>query len=344
VAARTYSQRVPEIYEDPGSGLNWSHDALRRASFYYPASEEPPDQGDVLYRHLVLARDAERARSRGELVTGDRLAESAELLAQRLDDQTRPANILIEETDGGFAQLPPLTLPAIAAWLYRTPAALNEEVVTQLLRPEALEDCHEVLERIINLDHAPQAIPSNSAANDNTLQASLDAGLERHQGKRLAGAQPTLYLHLLCRGYDPARLRVCERCQLVHPAARARTCKQCRKSPRRLEPKPWHVGVAVGARASSQAAATFLRNASVTVSHTLDRRPTQTIYIGRCVCGNQFQSTRANTRYCKECGSPRGRTARARANRTPPLTRGSSHMTVMPEQHPEGSPTRAPRR
>jgi hypothetical protein len=340
VTVRHRSQRIPEIYDDPGSGLNWSHDALQRALFYHPLRDETTEDKRVLDRHLALANDAERAKGRGDLVTADRLAERAELWGRQLDDQTRPANILIEDADGGCAQLPPLTLATIAAWLYGTPAALDSDVVAQLLQPSALEQCRDVLKRIVNLDHSTRAMPSSSGKNDDILSAALQLGLERHEGERLVGAQLTPYLHLLCRGYQPTRLRVCERCQLVHHAARARTCKQCRKSPRRLKPKPWHIGVAVGASASGRTAAIFRHNNSVMGSLTHDRRPPKTIYIGLCVCGNRFQSTRANTRHCKDCGSPRARAARARAKRVPALPRptsdrsvseASSRATVMPE-------------
>ncbi len=304
---------VPEVFHDSGRGLNWSHDALQRTLLYRRLRAESKQDLALLSQHLTLLLDAERAAQRGNLTSADRLTDRADRVARQLEDASEPANVLIEESRDVYAELPAPTVQAVAAWLYGTPATLDAKRLRELLPRAEHERCRQVLARIAGLDHQPEAIPLADRTIDPVLSSVLDEGLERHEGQYLRDTELTLYLHLLARGYQPNGGRVCERCQLVHRARRARACQRCRKSPPRHQPKPWHRSITIGTRIPTRAPVLIRHGNSLTASLTRDRNPPTTIYTGRCTCGDLFESTQANTRYCENCATPRARTARTRA-------------------------------
>lgn len=304
---------VPEVFHDSGSGLNWSHDALQRARLWRRLRAESKQDLALLSQHATLLLHAERAAQRVHLTSADRLTDSADRVARQLADAAEPANVLIEESRDVYAELPALKVQAVAAWLYGTPATLDAKRLRELLPRAEHERCRQVLARIAGLGHQREAIPLTDRTIDPVLLSVLDEGLERHEGQCLRDTELTLYLHLFARGYQPNGRRVCERCQLVvHQARRAGACQRCRKSPPRHQPKPWHRSITIGTRIPARAPVLIRHGNSLTVSLTRDRNPTETIYTGVCTCGNLFESTQANTRYCENCATPRARTARTR--------------------------------
>jgi Zn finger protein HypA/HybF involved in hydrogenase expression len=133
------------------------------------------------------------------------------------------------------------------------------------------------------------------------LQAFLDHGLARHEGRRLE-SEDRVWAHLAARGMEHPALRVCEQCTLVFRAPRARRCPDCRRRPVRIQLHPlerggWHGAYRVGPRFVGEE---FDR----TVNYTAICR----------VCDARFETTHPHRRLCRNCGGPSGRVRRHRGS------------------------------
>lgn len=150
------------------------------------------------------------------------------------------------------------------------------------------------------------------------LQHFLNEGLERNEGQMLEREEKT-WIHLAARGFQHPRLRVCEQCCVVFKAPKARRCPRCKLNPVRIRLYPvveggWHVDFRVGGMYSSG-------EFEGTVH-----------YLTVCsACGTRFQTTRSNSRHCRNCGSASGRVRRHRGG-------SRTGRQVFHFEHEDGAP------
>ena len=138
------------------------------------------------------------------------------------------------------------------------------------------------------------------------LRGEMRQGLEECLGQPVP--EESVYTGFVARRLEAKGLRACECCRLVfktRPNRPASRCPECQRNPPRYRVFPlaeggWHIWARVGPPPH----------------HYVDPdngRPRGVTYVGRCTeCGSQFSSERAQTRLCRNCGTPAARVRRLR--------------------------------
>ena len=256
----------------------------------------------------------------------ERLARDAAERMARLEDLSKPPSVLIWQPDGCMADLPAPDEAELDAWIFGG-LPIRPDEVRERVRGKRAEAVRKLYRSLVIWHRVERHCSGSREAEklrrdiDRTLTRTLTQGLENRLGQKLHPAEEHVFVYLTARGVKASGLRVCELCLLVFPAPRANQCPDCRHSPPRPSPRPWHDHVQLADRAAGRWQQTqWVTNddgtASFNFSITSSRGPRITTYRGTCIeCGEPFEATNAAWRYGERCGTPRGRVRRHRARR-----------------------------
>lgn len=307
----------------------WSHDALRHAQLWTRLKKGAGETN--LDRALTLAGEGDELERDQRHQSAGRAHAGAERLMRSTEDRTLPPSLLLPDTDGALIEIPRVTRPALATWLFRTPTGVADADLDALLTPAERHELDAAFQALARSHHAalaandmtlPQA--SRLAAADRVrgdrvlLGALLHAGLSGRLGQHLVGPEEWIFVHLTARRIPATGLRVCERCLLVFAGSRARQCRRCNRSPDRPRPYPWHTRIDLADHAprppSTLSVSQTPGGVKLVISASLARTPPKTTYTGTCaVCSAPYQATDGRQRHCADCATPAQRTRRSRS-------------------------------
>lgn len=295
----------------------WTHDALHFARFGTPyLGEEEANESWLRFGQLVA--NAKQAGRKNSHTLADNLYKRADHLLQQLVDPDKPPAVYIVDNHpghhaigepGGRLRLPDLNFETWLSWDHgpRDPGTFETRVDPSEVRHS------KVIWRAI-LELRPSA--SSRKAIRSRAASIFQQGLERRLGSQLSPAEQILYMHHVARRIPQGHHRVCETCAICFRGKFARQCPDCRRSPDRPTPKPWHAAILL---TDKRPAAPHVQlkqtsnGATLTITKPANRGPKQLTYHSRCsACGASFLTTDGRQHYCQACGTSTERSRRSR--------------------------------
>ena len=120
-------------------------------------------------RALALAGEGDRLVRERRPRSANRAHRDADLLMRFAEDRRQAPSLTLPEPDDGFIEIPRITRPALAAWLYRTPTGLTEADLDAHLSRAERDELEAAFRALVHSYH------DALAANDMTRPAELRA-------------------------------------------------------------------------------------------------------------------------------------------------------------------------